>query len=63
MIPDTFTPTEEFQLFNVMHKWFEVSFESKFYNEQTFRELIDSSPFGHAELIKQRGEYFWVVRK
>ena len=63
MIPDTFTPTEEFQLFNVMHKWFEVSVGSKFYNEQDFRELIDSSPFGHAELIKQRGEYFWAVRK
>lgn len=63
MIPDTFEPKEDFQLFNIMHKWLEVAFGSKFYNEKTFKELVDSSSFNRAELIKEGGNYFWAIRK
>ena len=62
MIPDTFSPSKGFQLFDIMHKLFEVKF-AKFYDEKSFKELIEATPFKHAELIKERGEYFWAVRK
>lgn len=63
MIPDTFAPKKEFQLFDIMHKWLEVAFGSRFYNEKSFRELIESTSFKSAELIKERGNYFWAIRK
>jgi SAM-dependent methyltransferase len=62
MIPDTFSPTKGFQLFDVMHKFLEAKF-AKFYDETTFKEFIDSTPFKHAEFVKERGNYFWAVRK
>ena len=63
IIPDTFAPKKGFLLYEVAHKWLEVPFGSKFYDEKSFRELIDSSPFKSAELIRERGNYFWAIRK
>lgn len=63
MIPDTFKPNTKFHLYDVMHKMLEVGFGSKFYDEQSFKEFIDSSSFKHAELIRERGDYFWAIRK
>ncbi|NVM34608.1 MAG: class I SAM-dependent methyltransferase [Candidatus Lokiarchaeota archaeon] len=62
MIPDTFSPKKGFQLFDIMHKFLEVKF-AKFYDEKSFKEFIDLTPFKHAELIKERGNYFWAIRK
>lgn len=63
MIPDTFAPKKQFQLYDVMHKLLEVGFGSRFYDEKSFKELIDLSPFTRAELIRERGDYFWAIRK
>ena len=63
MISDMFTPKKEFQLFDIMHKWLEVVFGSRFYNEESFRKLINSTSFKSAEFVKKGGEYFWAVKK
>ena len=63
MIPDTFNPNTKIQLYDVMHKMLEVGFGSKFYNENSFKDFIDSSSFKHAELIRERNDYFWAIRK
>lgn len=63
MIPDTFNPNTKFQLFDVMHKMLEVAIGSKFYNEKTFKDLVDSSSFSQVELIKEGANYFWAIRK
>jgi SAM-dependent methyltransferase len=62
MIPNTFT-RGNFQLFEVMHKWFEVGIGSRFYDENSFRELINSTSFKNPELIRERINYCWVIRK
>lgn len=62
MIPDTFYSQKEFQLFDIMHKFLEVKF-AKFYNEKSFKEFIESTPFKHAEFVKERGTYFWAIKK
>ncbi|MHA2283700.1 MAG: class I SAM-dependent methyltransferase [Promethearchaeota archaeon] len=63
MIPDTFSPNTKFQLYDIMHKLLEVGFGSKFYNEDSFKDLVNNSPFNQAELIRERGNYFWAIRK
>ena len=62
MIPDMFNPQKDFQLFDVMHKFLEADF-AHFYDEKTFKEFVDSTPFKNAEFIRERGTYFWAVRK
>jgi len=62
MIPDTFAPKQRFQLYDITHKFTEVS-ASLFYNEKSFKEFIDSTPFTKAEFIKEGGDSCWVVRK
>ncbi|MFX1316104.1 MAG: class I SAM-dependent methyltransferase [Promethearchaeota archaeon] len=62
MIPDTFAPKKQFQLFNITHKFTEIG-ASLFYNEKSFKEFIDSTPFTKAEFIKEGGDSCWVVRK
>ncbi|MFX1425064.1 MAG: class I SAM-dependent methyltransferase [Promethearchaeota archaeon] len=62
MIHGPFDPPEEFQLFDVMHKFLEADFAG-FYDEKSFKELINSSAFKNSEFIKERGTYFWAVRK
>ncbi|MFX0144490.1 MAG: class I SAM-dependent methyltransferase [Candidatus Hodarchaeota archaeon] len=62
MIYDTFESPQEFQLFDVMHKFFEASFAG-FYDEKSFKEFINATPFKNSEFIKEKGTYFWVVRK
>ena len=62
MIPDTFSPKKGFQLFDIMHKFLETKF-AKFYNEKSFKEFIESTPFKNAELVRERGNYFWAIRK
>lgn len=63
MIPDLFTPRKEFQLFEIMHKLLEVGIGSRFYDENGFKALIDSTSFKNAELIKEKAEYFWAITK
>ncbi|MFX0105571.1 MAG: class I SAM-dependent methyltransferase [Candidatus Hodarchaeota archaeon] len=62
MIPDTFAPKERFQLFDITHKFTEVK-ASLFYNEKSFKEFVDSTPFTRAEFIKEGGNSIWVIRK
>jgi len=62
MIPDTYSPQKGFQLFDIMHKFLEVKF-AKFYNEKSFKEFIESTSFKKAELIRERGNYFWALQK
>jgi len=62
MIPDTFAPKQRFQLFNITHKFTEVS-TSLFYNEKSFKDFIDSTPFTKAEFITEGGDSCWVVKK
>ena len=62
MIPDTFSPQKDFLLFDVMHKFLEADFAG-FYDEKSFKEFIDSTPFKTDEFIRERGTYFWAVRK
>ncbi|MFX1377643.1 MAG: class I SAM-dependent methyltransferase [Promethearchaeota archaeon] len=62
MIHDTFDWQQEFQLFDVMHKFLEADFAG-FYDEITFKEFINSTPFKDYEFIKDKGTYFWVLRK
>ena len=62
MIHGTFDQPEEFQLFDVMHKFLEADFAG-FYDEKSFQQFVDSTPFNKAEFIKDKGTYFWAVRK
>jgi len=62
MIHEAFDPPEEFQLFDVMHKFLEADF-ADFYDEKSFKEFIDSTPFKKAEFVKERGTYFWAIKK
>ncbi len=62
MIPDTFTPKKRFQLFDITHKFTEVK-ASLFYNEKSFKEFIDSTPFTKANFIREGGDSIWVVKK
>ncbi|MFX1554773.1 MAG: class I SAM-dependent methyltransferase [Promethearchaeota archaeon] len=62
MIPDTFSPHKDFLLFDVMHKFLEADFAG-FYDEKSFKEFVDSTPFKSAEFIREKGTYFWAVRK
>ena len=63
MIPDIFAPKKEFQLYDIMHKWLEVSFGAYFYDENEFTQLIKSARFKKIKLIKEHGNYFWAIRK
>ena len=63
IIPDTFALKKEFQLYDIMHKWVEVAFGSRFYDEKNLRKLINFTPFKNVKLIKERGSYFWAVKK
>jgi SAM-dependent methyltransferase len=63
MIPDTFKPNTKIQLYDAMHKMLEVGLGSRFYDEESFKEYIDSSSFKQAEFIRERADYFWIVRK
>ncbi|NVM37817.1 MAG: class I SAM-dependent methyltransferase [Candidatus Lokiarchaeota archaeon] len=62
MIPETFAPSQKLLLFDVLHKFLEARF-ANFYNEKTFREFIDSTPFTRTEFIKEGGNSIWVIRK
>ena len=62
MIPEIFAPKQA-RYVEIMHKWLEVGMRSRFYDKESFRELIDSTPFQDAELIKEAQTYFWVLKK
>ena len=62
MVPDTFAPKKGFQLFDITHKFTEVK-TSLFYDVNTFREFITSTPFKKSEFIKEGGSSIWVIRK
>jgi SAM-dependent methyltransferase len=62
MIPGIFAPNQA-RYFEIMHKWFEVGIGSHFYDETSFREFIEMTPFTKAELIREGRDYFWAVKK
>ncbi|MFW9818967.1 MAG: class I SAM-dependent methyltransferase [Candidatus Thorarchaeota archaeon] len=62
MISDTFAPKKGFQLFDITHKFTEVK-SSLFYDENSFRELIDSTQFTNANFIREGGDSIWVIKK
>lgn len=62
MIPEIFAPKQA-RYVEIMHKWLEVGMGSRFYDEESFREFIDSTPFRGAELIKEAQTYFWALKK
>jgi SAM-dependent methyltransferase len=62
MIPDTYAPKKKFQIFDITHKFTEVK-ASLFYNEKSFREFIDLTPFSKANFIKEGGDSIWVIKK
>jgi SAM-dependent methyltransferase len=62
MVPNTFALNQKFHLFDITHKFLEVRF-ARFYNEKSFKEFVDSTPFTRAEFIKEGGNSIWVIRK
>ncbi len=62
MIPDTFAPKQRFQLFDITHKFTEVK-ASLFYDEKSFKEFINSTPFTKANFIREGGDSIWVIKK
>lgn len=63
MIPDLFARKDRFLFFEIWHKFLEVGFNSKFYDEQEFQEFVKTTPFKKVELIKERNDYFWALTK
>jgi SAM-dependent methyltransferase len=63
MVPDTFAPNQERLILEVSHKWFEVAFGSRFYDETSFKAFVESTPFKSAELVREGNLYFWVIKK
>jgi ubiquinone/menaquinone biosynthesis C-methylase UbiE len=62
MVPDTFAPDQKFHLFDITHKFLEVKF-ARFYNDKSFKEFVDSTPFTRVDFIKEGGNSIWVIRK
>lgn len=62
-VPDMFTPKERPLIFEIWHKFFEVSLKSKFYTKEEFQELVADTPFKTAELIEEEINYFWVLKR
>lgn len=62
MIPGIFAPNQA-KYYEIMHKWFEVGVGSHFYDEDSFREFIEDTPFRKAELVREGRDYFWAVQK
>ena len=62
IMPSTFTKKEKI-LYEVMHKWFEVASRTQHYDENSFKELVNSTSFKEPELIRENWNYCWVVRK
>ncbi|MFX0173079.1 MAG: class I SAM-dependent methyltransferase [Candidatus Hodarchaeota archaeon] len=62
MIPGIFSPNQG-RYFEIMHKWFEVGIGAQFYDEDSFREFIESTPFKKADLLQEGRNYFWAIQK
>lgn len=62
MIPEIFAPKQARHV-EIMHKWLEVGMNSRFYDEESFRELINSTHFKKPEFIGEGQTYFWALRK
>jgi hypothetical protein len=73
MMPDIFDENTDQLLYDIMHKWIEIIFPSRFYNYKSFKELINLTPFKKIELIQEEEalksasfvpiSYFWAIRK
>ncbi|GAH07053.1 unnamed protein product, partial [marine sediment metagenome] len=46
-----------------INKWDEVIFGASFYDENSFKDFILSTPFKHAELIKDKNDNIWAIKK
>jgi hypothetical protein len=47
----------------VWHKYTEITFESKFYDELEINKFVATTSFNTAEFIQERGDYFRALRK
>ncbi len=63
VIPDTFAANQERQIFEIMHKWLEVGFGSKFYDDAGLKALLASTPFKNTEMVKEGNVVFWALKK
>ena len=62
MIPGIFAPNQA-KYYEIMHKWFEVAVGSSFYDEESFREFIEGTPFEKAEIVRGDRDYFWAITR
>lgn len=62
MIPGIFAPKQA-RYVEIMHKWFEAMIGSRFYDEDSFQELVRLTPFKTAEFIQEDRDYFWALTK
>ncbi|MHA2074647.1 MAG: class I SAM-dependent methyltransferase [Candidatus Hodarchaeales archaeon] len=62
MIPGIFALNQA-RYFEIIHKWMEASWGSHFYDEDSFRKFIESTPFKKAELKFIDRDYIWIISK
>lgn len=63
LVADMFDKVHGYQLFEVMHKWFEVLAGSKFYSEQTIKDLVAKTRFQKAYIIRDKNDYLIALKK
>ena len=63
MIPDLFKSRNEVNFLQILHKMLDLPFGSRFYDDDTFKELIYSTSFKKAEKIEGDDIYFWAITK
>lgn len=68
MIPEIFSIKRGENFLGSLKKWDEVVFGARFYDENSFRDFILSTPFKHVELIKDKNDnignrYIWAIKK
>jgi len=63
MIPSVFTQRKKFLFYEIVHKWFEILFGSRFYDEDQFREFISTTSFKNVDMFKRGTDYVWILQK
>jgi len=63
MIPSIFTPKQNFLFYEIVHKWFEILFGSRFYDEEQFRKFISTTSFTKVNIFRRGTDYLWVLEK
>ncbi len=69
MIPKLFAPPETrsgqewFNFLRAFSKWNEVAYGARFYDKESFQELIARTPFSHVELLQDAENTIWAIKK